>query len=51
MSGNGRPMWIPDVVIHRVERNGSANVILEWDGWFPQIKCEIERYSTKIIHG
>lgn len=31
MYGNGRPIWIP-VVINSVESNGSANVVLEWDG-------------------
>lgn len=31
MYGNGRPTWIP-VIVNGVESNGSANVVLEWDG-------------------
>jgi myosin heavy subunit len=31
MYGNGRAVWIP-VVVKSVESNGSANVVLEWDG-------------------
>jgi myosin heavy subunit len=31
MYGNGRAVWIP-VIVKSVESNGSANVVLEWDG-------------------
>lgn len=49
--GNGRAVWLP-VIVRGVESNGSANVVLEWDG---SVKLNVKskdiqpRSSTDII--